>query len=410
MDQEKIISLDTLIQTAWSELVRLGYKRSRFSMYNKEFRDFEQYCEKRATVNYDSILAQQYFRDRYNTEIQNPKTKLTQQQLNTRMALRMLDDLYTFGTVRRHLPMQYRYPQKYEAIITEYIKHCRREGASQGTLRVKQQKLRDFVAFIASKEMSFSEMTPECLSDYVITLSGYARATIHVITSSLRHFFSYLYDEGVTETNLSPFIPKPRIYAEENIPLTWKEDEVNALLESINRHSPIGKRDYAMVLMAVILGMRVGDICSLRFSNLNWNTRLITYTQQKTGKMNVLPIMPEIGEAIIDYLKNGRVETDSDNVFVRHIHPYGEFLSSSVLSESIKRYMRQAGLKVQDRKVMHSLRHTLASSLLKDQTPFMTIANVLGHDNPETTNCYTKVDLAALRRCALSYSVGGDRL
>lgn len=172
MDQEKIISLDTLIQTAWSELVRLGYKRSRFSMYNKEFRDFEQYCEKRATVNYDSILAQQYFRDRYNTEIQNPKTKLTQQQLNTRMALRMLDDLYTFGTVRRHLPMQYRYPQKYEAIITEYIKHCRREGASQGTLRVKQQKLRDFVAFIASKEMSFSEMTPECLSDYVITLSG----------------------------------------------------------------------------------------------------------------------------------------------------------------------------------------------------------------------------------------------
>ena len=89
--------------------------------------------------------------------------------------------------------------------------------------------------------------------------------------------------------------------------------------------------------------------------------------------------------------------------FIRHIHPYGEFQSSTTLSENLKRYMKYAGMTVKKRKAAHSLRHTLASSLLYDGTPFMTISNILGHNRPKTTSVYTKVDLPALRKCALSY-------
>ncbi len=116
-----------------------------------------------------------------------------------------------------------------------------------------------------------------------------------------------------------------------------------------------------------------------------------------------LGIATVIGDAIIDYLKNGRLDSDCDNVFIRHIHPYGEFHSSTALSENLKRYMKYAGMTVKKRKASHSLRHTLASSLLYDGTPLMTISNILGHNSPKTTSVYTKVDLPALRKCALSY-------
>ena len=158
-----------------------------------------------------------------------------------------------------------------------------------------------------------------------------------------------------------------------------------------------------MLLLAILLGMRAGDICALKFKNLDWHQKLITYTQQKTQKVNTLPLLPVIGDAIIDYLKNGRLDSDCDNVFIRHIHPYGEFQSSTTLSENLKRYMKYAGMTVKKRKAVHSLRHTLASSLLYDGTPLMTISNILGHNSPKTTSVYTKVDLPALRKCALSY-------
>lgn len=158
-----------------------------------------------------------------------------------------------------------------------------------------------------------------------------------------------------------------------------------------------------MILLAVLLGMRAGDICALKFKEIDWRRKVIIYTQQKSGKINTLPLLPPIGEAIIDYLKNGRLDSDCDNVFIRHIHPYGVIASSSALSETIKRYMRQAGLTIKSRKVAHSMRHTVASTLLRNGVPLMTISNIMGHDTPKTTIAYTKVDIPALRKCALSY-------
>jgi integrase len=158
-----------------------------------------------------------------------------------------------------------------------------------------------------------------------------------------------------------------------------------------------------MILLSVILGMRAGDICNLRFSNFDWNRKLITYVQQKTSKANTLPILPEIGEAIIDYLKNGRLESNCDNVFIRHIAPYEAIAASATLTGNIKRYMKHAGLTIKHRKGSHSLRHTLASSLLRDETPILTISNILGHYNPRATSGYMKVDIEALRKCSLSF-------
>ncbi|KNY29049.1 site-specific integrase [Pseudobacteroides cellulosolvens] len=406
MDNNNSTTITELINAAQSEIVRLQYKRSRIGIHDKEMRVFARYCESNKIMHYRDGIGQAYFRDMYGLDIRELDHKLTRAQLNTRCSLRFLDDIYEFGYARRNSHHDYQMPREYQAVLNAYLSYCSKNKASEGTLRVKRTKLRRFFEFLQAKGIHLSDISPKDISEFIVTLAGYSRPTLHIFTSVLSCFLRYLQEVGTLEDDLSPLIPKPRIYTEESIPKTWTPKEVRQLLKAIDRTSNIGKRDYAMILLAVILGMRVGDICALKFMNLDWKAKLITFVQQKTGKSNALPILPEIGDAIIDYLKNGRIDTDCDNVFVKHIHPYGAITSSSALAENIKRYMRYAGLKVQNRKVTHSLRHTLASSLLREGTPLMTISNVLGHYNPATTVGYIKVDLASLKKCSLSYGRG----
>lgn len=400
---KKMITVTALIDMAHLEIFRLDYRKTTIGRHNKEFRDFSCYCEEKGIIHYEENTGQEYFLNRYGIDVSDLNIQLTHKQLLTRCSVRFLDDIYEFGYARRNSHHDYAVPKEYAKMLDDYLDYCARNRGSEGTIRVKRIKLRKFFSFLEGRRIALEDISSADISDFVVTLAGYSRSTIHIVTSVLSCFFRYLCETGIMTNDLSPMVPKPRIYAEESIPETWTPDEVHRLLASVDRTSDIGKRDYAMILLAVILGMRVGDICALKFSNLDWNRKLITYVQQKTNKTNTLPILPEIGDAIIDYLKNGRLESDCDNVFIRHIHPYGVFRSSSALSGNIKRYMRSAGIPVKQRKAAHSLRHTLASCLLHDGAPLMTISNVLGHYNPRATVGYTKVDVPSLRKCSLSY-------
>lgn len=403
MLNRKVIRIVELMDAANMELIRLDFRSSTLSRHSKEFRKFFNYCRENEIDTYDAGTGPQYFQHCYGLDIGNSTLKLTKQQLDTRCSIRFLDDIFQFGYALRYSHHDYTVPQEYANLLEEYLTWCKRNNSSDGTIRVKRTKMGQFFNFLNGRGITLSNLTAADISDFMTTLCRYHRATIHVFSSVLRNFFRYLYESGTLEKDLSPNVPRPKIYVEENIPETWTPEEVQQLLSVIDRSNPVGKRDYAMLLLAILLGMRAGDICALKFKNLDWHQKLIIYTQQKTKKANTLPLLPVIGDAIIDYLKNGRLDSDSDNVFIRHVHPYGEFQSSTVLSENIKRYMKYAGMTVKKRKVAHSLRHTLASSLLYDGTPLMTISNILGHDSPKTTSVYTKVNLPALRKCALSY-------
>lgn len=403
MHSKKTVLIVDLMNAANMELIRLDFRSSALSRHDKEFRRFCNYCTENGIQTYDTETGPQYFRFRFGLNIGDANIKLNRQQLDARNSIRFLDDIFQFGYALRYSHHDYTLPQKYANLLNEYLAWCQRNNNSAGTIDVKRTKIRQFLCFLDGRGIILSNLTTADISDFMTTLCRYHRATVHVCSSVLRNFLCYLHESGILEDDLSPSVPRPKIYVDENIPETWTPEEVRQLLAVIDRSNAIGKRDYAMLLLAVLLGMRAGDICALKFKNLDWRQKLITYTQQKTKKTNTLPLLPIIGDAIIDYLKNGRLDSDSDNVFIRHVHPYGEFQSSTSLSENLKRYMKYAGLTVKKRKTAHSLRHTLASTLLYDGTPLMTISNILGHNCPKTTSVYTKVDLPALRKCALSY-------
>ncbi|MBC8554248.1 MAG: tyrosine-type recombinase/integrase, partial [Candidatus Brocadiales bacterium] len=185
----------------------------------------------------------------------------------------------------------------------------------------------------------------------------------------------------------------------------YNKEEVQKLLNTVDRGNPKGKRDYAILLLASRLGIRAGDICSLSFDNIKWASNEIALVQGKTHDKILLPLLPEVGSAIIDYLKYGRPVTDSSTIFVRHICPITQ-LSAPTLHSIVHHYLRLAGINIPAGKKHgpHALRHSLASALLEKNIPLPIISEALGHKNTDTTSIYLKIDINYLRRCALDIS------
>jgi integrase len=174
-------------------------------------------------------------------------------------------------------------------------------------------------------------------------------------------------------------------------------------LSIVDRSSAQGKRDYAILLLACRLGLRVGDIRTLRLEQLRWDEARIEITQAKTGQPLSLPISEELGRALIDYLRHGRPASAHREVFLRLIAPFEPFGANNNLYPLISQYRRRAGIALPPRcrGGLHSLRHTLASRLLEQQTPLETISDILGHQRSASTRIYTKIDLNTLRTVAL---------
>jgi integrase/recombinase XerD len=194
-----------------------------------------------------------------------------------------------------------------------------------------------------------------------------------------------------------------RQYRLAGIPDLLTDEEVTALLQAVDRSIALGKRDYAILVLAARYGMRPSDIRQLSLDHIDWRRCQIALPQAKTGRMLTLPLLPEVQDALIDYLRHGRPQTASRNVFVRHLAPYEPFTPKNNLPTIFQEALRRAGLDQRvGRKGLYLLRHTLASRLLRAGSPIKTIADVLGHVHLDSTLVYTKVDLTHLETVALS--------
>ena len=196
-------------------------------------------------------------------------------------------------------------------------------------------------------------------------------------------------------------VPSIRLVRERTIPSVYSKDEVERILACIDRCSIKGKRDYAMLSLAARLGLRSSDICGLTFGSLNWEKNMIEIFQKKTKKSVQLPLLNEVGDAIIDYLRF-RPKSSTNYVFLRVANP-PERLHNHSLYEIVTKYMRRAGVKIPPGKKHgpHALRHSLSSLMLEKRVPLPVISEILSHTSTETTKVYLKIDISHLRECAL---------
>jgi site-specific recombinase XerD len=220
--------------------------------------------------------------------------------------------------------------------------------------------------------------------------------------SGVRNLLEYLHTQGVVIKVFDHAFPHIRVFDDSSgIPNVFTKDEVTKLLAAVDRGSPIGKRDYAILLIATRYGLRAGDIRELKFENINWTAKTITIVQSKTGNPLSLPLLEDVGWSIIEYIRSGRPNSDCPYIFVIHNAPYDRFLGS--MNHIVERYMRLAQIPVKKNTMpgMHALRHSLADELLRNDIPIPIIKEVLGHARLATTNRYQKIDIGQLATCAL---------
>ncbi len=288
----------------------------------------------------------------------------------------------------------------------KYLSYKRNLNNSIETIKNQKNYINKFITFI--RDTKCNSITKDTIIDYVKTLSVNANSTKDKYLKTLRLFFRYLYEKEYTEINYELLIPKTKYLIKTKIPFYWKNEDINKLLNSIDKNIPNGKRDYAMFLIIIRLGLRAKDVINLKINNIDWKNNQIKFYQHKTSQYQCLPLIPEVGNAILDYILNSRNnKINMKNLFLNNNKA---IKNSRILTNLLYKYERIANININKKQKngVHSLRNTLASNLLSNDTPIDTISQVLGHVNLQATLIYLKIDFNKLRECILDWRLYND--
>lgn len=322
-----------------------------------------------------------------------------------RFHVRVIHDLIEYletGTVQRIKSPKYQLSGSIGSLMTEYIQYRLSARIANQTAYMYKLYLSEFLNFLEKHNIiAINEVTQIHIFTYIKGIKTVYEATIKRNIIVLRNFFRYLYEKGILSKDYSRFFPRDGYKNKAKLPTTYDEQEIKQLLQSVDRGNSVGKRDYAILLLAARIGLRASDIVNLKFSQLEWEQNHILINQLKTGEPLELPLLPEVGNAIVDYLKYGRPQTDLPHVFIIARSPYSPLTATSIYT-IVRKGFERAKINTQNKKRgPHALRHSLAGRLLERQSILPVISEVLGHKNTESTKYYLSIDLRSLSSCAL---------
>lgn len=399
--------LPDLISGLEQELLRLGYTKGSMTFYRRRWNQLMAYAEDRGECYYTEQLGMDFLKEFFGITQEDFSRTLPQAETQEIRVIRMVGDIQLHHAVLR------RYLKHKEILTTPFFvdirsrfrSSCEKKGYSQVTTEHYVKQSSYLMDYLAAQGMDdFTEVTLDTVNAYIRTLAGFSYKTVEQHICSLRAFFRFLYQEGTVPDDLTAKMPMVKARKQTAIPSVWTHEELKQLIGAIDRGSPKGRRDYAIILIACRLGLRCTDIKNLCFENFNWTEKKLCFTQSKTGQPIELPLVPDVGWAVIDYLKYGRPKVDSSRIFVRQMAPFLPFAEGDHLDQLIRAYMVKAHIPMRGKhRGMHSLRHTMASVLLEKDTPLPVISDIIGHLDTNSTAVYLKVDIERLAECPLDF-------
>jgi site-specific recombinase XerD len=226
-----------------------------------------------------------------------------------------------------------------------------------------------------------------------------------LMVTALRSFFRYLRHRGAIATDLAGCVPTVPNWSLSTLPRFLPAATVERILECCDRTTSVGRRNHAILLLLARLGVRAGEVVGLSLDDIDWSTGQITI-RGKGGKSAQLPLATDVGAALAAYLRHDRPRPAARRVFLRHRAPLVGFANSSTISSLVMRALKHAGVESAHTGA-HVLRHSLATSLLRQGGSLDEIGELLRHQSPNTTAIYAKVDVTALHTLALPWPGGG---
>ena len=295
----------------------------------------------------------------------------------------------------------------YQLILKKFLDNLKFKELSDEYIYSNKKALKNFFKYLMINNVShISKITNDNIFNYILTLNRYSQSYKYDIVSKIRIFLKFMYLNNFTSRDFTLAIPKIKINHNNKIPHTiWSSDEINKILNSIDTTTKIGKRDYAIFMLLTHLGLRFSDVKNIKFEDIDWQMNILNINQNKTGKIVTLPLLDNVGIAIIDYIKNGRPNVDSKYIFLNRNDE--SFSPQFSIYHIFKKYLTLADIDISNKKYIgtYSLRHSLATTLLQNRTPLSTISGILGHTDINNTAIYLKVDISSLKECCLKLEV-----
>ncbi len=293
----------------------------------------------------------------------------------------------------------------FTSIADFYVEVEKQRGSlSPQVITARRQIVCRFLRFLEDrKHQSFETVESHDIRSYLIELKKRQPKGIVFTLPIIRKFCAMLDEKAIIKQTWADILDVKPV-AHKVIRTAFTKAETIRLLKAPDIKTPGGLRDYAMMLLAARTGLRSIDIMNLRFSNIDWHGNEITIIQHKTKKALSLPLFTDVGNAIAQYILNGRPQIESDFIFLSSRSPHTKLSTKS--NSIVQRNMQKAGFSKcqQSRKGFHSFRRSIGTQMLAAEIPIEIISQVLGHSSIESTKPYLGIETIHLKECALDLS------
>lgn len=364
----------------------IHYSQDVINNYRRYLNRFDAYCFRKQITEFNIEKAESFI----NEEISSG------QQVHVRNVITRFQHFLKTGKITTKRVCKYKaklLSPQLEKLLTSYKIYNQKKGNHPLTVSKKEKLAREFLRRC------------NCTDICEINSEKIATAVVNTINKDewcyARLFFRYCLEEKKISFEYGALIPKERRI--QKLPSTYTTEEISKIEFSVDRTTNIGKRDYALLLLATRLGLRSSDIVDLRIKDIDFEKKIIKRIQLKTGNELELALVPDVEEALSEYLVSARPKSKNNtHVFLRNYAPYRPFSTAVLRTGVVKKYILQAEIVITEKKHgPHALRASVATAMVNDDVPFEAVSKVLGHNTKDTIQRYARLDLERLRNCAI---------
>lgn len=377
------VELDRATKKVLDTLSNLKYCSDTITNYRRILVRVRQFSEQNGYCDYSEEVGNFFLEENFRVKVLSASYS---RALKT--VVRRLNDAFTGAEFVLHHNSKTDFPpSSWERTLSQFLQACEDKGNHPNTIKIKAGFLSKFLHHLVSLNATEpSQLNPKVIIHGCLHMSNKGSYAV------IREFLMFLYEISDINADYSRIVP--RYTKPFKLPTTYSHQEIQRLEGAFDRTTTIGKRNYAMILLATRLGLRSGDIVGLRFCNLNFNNNNIRFNQAKTGNEHELPMLPELKFALLDYISAARpCAFDSDYVFLSSVAPHGP-LTTSAIRRMLTGALEAAGVDFVGKKHgAHTLRASLASSMVNDGVPYEAVRKVLGHTAARSITHYAKVDI-----------------
>jgi site-specific recombinase XerD len=401
LDRHRAGFFGAYLDTFTSTLKELGYPRISVRSHCYVIRLFGRWVERRGLrvdeVD-EGVIAEYWKKRRRVTRMRHAGTKPLQ---------RLVEHLRAHGVIdAARAPVR----TDAEAMAHRYCEYLvQRRALAAVTTQLHVAVVRQFLqGRFGRGPLLLRALGEEDITRFVLGLTGRLSPRTHQMRmGALRSFFRFLLEIGEVAVDLAGAVPTVAARRLTGVPKYLARSQVEKVLASCDRDTPIGRRDYAMLLLLARLGLRSCEVARLELDDIRWRTGEIVI-RGKGSTREALPLLAEVGDAVAAYIKKDRPKCSTRRVFTRVRAPLTAIAHKGSVTSVVRAAMFRAGLDVPARGA-HVLRHSLATNMLRDGASMSEIGTLLRHRSPATTEIYAKVDVTSLQRLAQPWPLGGVR-